>query len=386
MSGRKKIAILAGFVLSVSLFAVSITDMLLVNYYNRAHVQALGGICRRIIENRPDAEQAVLEALKEYKYDPAAPPEENIILTYGYGQPYSMFFSIAGFLTGALLFLITLLRWRQEEIARVQMLTEYLEKVNTGSGGVLLQVGEDDFSRLQDEIYKTVTELHRTRDAALKAKNNFAENLSNIAHQIKTPITSISLSMQMMHENPSSKHLEQIRRQLSRLTHLEEALLLLSRIDAGTLSLEQEDIDVFTVLMLAADNLQEMFLRAGVSVDIPESGEMAIRADMEWTIEALVNVLKNCMEHTSPGGAVHCSYEQNSLYTQIRIWDTGAGFAKEDIPHLFERFYRGQEAKGDGLGIGLALSRAIIERQNGTITARNLTDAGACFEIRIYRH
>ena len=231
-----------------------------------------------------------------------------------------------------------------------------------------------------------MTELHQMRDAALKAKNNFAENLYNIAHQIKTPITSISLSLQMMHENPSSKYLEQMHRQLSRLTHLEEALLLLSRMDAGTLLLEQEEVDVFTVLMLVADNLQEMFLRADVSVDIPEMGEMVICVDMEWTMEAIMNVLKNCMEHTPPGGTVYCAYEQNLLYTQIRIWDTGAGFAKEDIPHLFERFYRGQEAKGDGIGIGLALSKAIIEKQNGTITARNLTDGGACFEIRIYSH
>ena len=129
---------------------------------------------------------------------------------------------------------------------------------------------------------------------------------------------------------------------------------------------------VFTILMLAADNLQEMFLRADVFADIPESGEMLIRADMEWTMEAIMNILKDCMEHTPPGGTVHCSYEQNPLYTQIRIWDTGAGFAKEDIPHLFERFYRGRKMKGDGIGIGLALSKAIIEEQNGTITARNL--------------
>ncbi len=394
MSGRKNIAVLAGLVLSVSLFASSITAMLLTKHYNNAHIKALGGICQRIMENRPEAEQAVLEALKEYKHDPANMTKENILLKYGYGksdfwkpaEEYGISFSIAGFLAAVFLFLVTLLFWHKKEIARIRVLTEYLEKVNTGGSGVLLQAGEDDFSKLQDEIYKTVTELHQTRDAALEAKDNFTENLYNIAHQIKTPITSISLSMQMMHENPSPKYMEQIRRQLLRLTHLEEALLLLSRIDAGTLPLEQEEVDVFTVLMLAADNLQEMFSRAGISVDIPESGEMLIHADMEWTMEAVMNVFKNCMEHTPSGGCVQCSYEQNPLYTQIRIWDTGTGFAKEDIPHLFERFYRGKEAKGDGIGIGLALSKAIIERQNGTITAGNLTDGGACFEIHFYSH
>lgn len=394
MSGRKNIVILAGCALSVSLIAVSITVILLSNYYSHAQMRVIGGICQKVIENQPEAEQAILEALKEYKYDPAVSLEENIVATYGYRQSdfwtstekYRIISSAAGLLTGALIFLTTFLLWRHREITHIKILTEYLEKVNTGSGGVLLQTGEGEFSKLQDEIYKTVTELRQTRDTALKAKSNFAENLYNIAHQIKTPITSISLSLQMMQENPVSDHLEQIRRQLSRLTHLEEALLLLSRIDAGILSLEPEDADVFTILTLAADNLQEMFSEADVSVDIPESGEMAIHVDMEWTMEAIMNVLKNCMEHTSPGGTVHCSCEQNPLYTQIRIWDTGSGFAKEDIPYLFERFYRGQEVKGDGIGIGLAISRAIIERQNGTITARNLTNAGACFEIRFYSH
>ena len=418
MRERKNIAILTGFVLSVSLFAVSVTAMLLINHYGHTQMQVLGEIFLDIKENHPEAEQAVLEALKEYKrknkqeyqFDSSIPPEKNILLEYGYRQSdflqpaikYGMVFAAAGFLAGVLLFLVTIILCRKRETARIKMLTDYLEKVNTGSGGVLFQTGEDEFSRLQDEIYKTVTELYQTRDAALKAKNNFSENLYNIAHQIKTPITSISLSLQMMQENsmqimnagsrrmtrgnPFSEHLEKIRGQLSRLTCLEEALLLLSRIDAGTLTLEQGAVDVFTVLMLAADNLQEIFLKAGVSVDIPESGVMMIRADLEWTMEAIMNVLKNCMEHTPPGGTVHCSYEQNPLYTQILVWDTGAGFAKEDIPHLFERFYRGQGAEGDGVGIGLALSRAIIERQNGTITAYNLPAGGACFEIRFYSH
>ncbi|MDE5933717.1 MAG: HAMP domain-containing histidine kinase [Lachnospiraceae bacterium] len=276
--------------------------------------------------------------------------------------------------------------WRKKETARIKALTDYLEKVNTGGDGVLFSVGEDDFSKLQDEIYKTVTELHQTRDEALRARNCFAENLYNIAHQLKTPITSISLSTQMMYESPSLAHLEQIQKQLARLTHLEEALLLLSRIEAGTLSLERKKVDVFTLLMLAADNLQELFAKADVTVVIPELDEAVIDADLDWTMEAVMNLFKNCMEHTPAGGRVFCSYAQNPLYVEIKIWDTGSGFAKEDIPHLFERFYRGKNAKSGGIGIGLALAKAIIESQNGTITAGNPADGGACFEIHFYCH
>ncbi len=394
MSERKNISILIGFVLSVSLVSTALATFLLANYYNHAHRIALGQISQKIIEKQPEAEQAILSVLKDYQHDPDMSTEENIIWRYGYQQTdflqssgaYNGIIVLIGFFAGGVLFLVTLVVWHKKEAIRINGLTDYLEKVNTGSGGVLLQTGEDEFSKLQDEIYKTVTTLYQTRDAALKAKNNFAENLYNIAHQLKTPITSISLSAQMMKENPSPRHLEQILKQLSGLTHLEEALLLLSRIDAGTLTLERTEVDVFTVLMLAADNLQELFAEADVRVDIPESGSVLIRADMEWTMEAFINLFKNCMEHTPAGGVVHCSYEQNPLYTQIRIWDTGTGFPKKDIPHLFQRFYRGENAKGSGIGIGLAISKAIIEGQNGTISADNLTDGGACFEIRIYCH
>lgn len=284
------------------------------------------------------------------------------------------------------LFAFVLWLWRRKENKRIQALTDYLEKVNTGNSGVLFQVGEDDFSKLQDEIYKTVTTLYQTRDAAVKAKNNYAENLSNIAHQIKTPITTMSLLIQMMEKTPSPKHLEQIRQQICRLSYLEESLLLLSRIDAGTLDLQRKETDVYTILMLAADNLRELFASGKVTIEIEELGAAVIYADMDWTMEAIMNLFKNCMEHTPSTGAVYCSYEQNPIYTQVRIWNDGDGFAKEDIPHLFERFYRGKGAKNDGIGIGLALSKAIIEAQNGTLNAYNLADGRACFEIRFYSH
>ena len=264
-------------------------------------------------------------------------------------------------------------------------MAEYPDQVNNGKAVILSTSGEDDFSKLEDEIYKTVTFLYQTKDLAVQAKNDFAENLSNIAHQIKTPITAISLSVQMMRQDSGSRHLEQVEKQLLRLTHLEEALLVLSRLDAGTLLLQKNEVDVFTLLVLAADNLQELFADAGVFVDIPELGGMMMIADPDWTMEAMMNLMKNCMEH-SPGGTIHCFYAQNPLYTEIRIWDDGEGFAKEDIPHLFERFYRGQNAGEGGIGLGLSLAKEIVERQNGTIRARNKPDGGALFEIHFYSH
>lgn len=394
MNQRKNLITTVFFVLSVSLLAASLTALLMHRYYSRTQFQILGEICQAIAEDLPDTEPEILSVLKKYQLDPPSSTHDNILLKYGYRQTDFLQVSgkhigsylIIGFLSGTALFLVSLWLCHQREASRIQSLTTYLEKINTGQSGVLFQIDENDVSKLQDEIYKTVTSLYQTRDAALSARDHFAKNLSNIAHQLKTPITSISLSAQMMKDEPSPRYLEQISRQLSRLTHLEESLLLLSRIDAGALPLERKEVDVFTLLTLAAENLQELFLKTGVIINIPESGEVTIHADLEWTMEAVINLFKNCMEHTPKGGCVHCSYEQNPLYTQIRIWDTGTGFSKKDLSHLFERFYRGENARGNGIGIGLSLSKAIIESQNGTISAENLPEGGACFEIRLYSH
>ena len=381
-----KLAFIA--VLSVSFTVASLITFLVAYYYGCLQFQLLGDFCGGILEKRPDCKQAILEVLKSDSTSPAASAGENILLSFGYQQ--SDFFGINGkvfgVFAGGSLFLFSLWQWNKNRTARIKTLAGYLEKVNTGSQGLLLDTSEDEFSGLQDEIYKTITALYQTRDAALEEKNNFADNLSNIAHQLKTPITAISLSAQMMEEDPSISYLGQIRRQLDRLTHLEEALLLLSRIDAGTLSMKQSSVDVFTLLTLASDNLQELLMHKGISVDIPEAGEIEIIADLDWTMEAIINLMKNCMEHSVAGATVHCSYEKNPLYVQIRIWDEGNGFAKEDLPHLFERFYRGENGGVGGIGIGLSLSKAIIEMQDGIIRAFNLHESGACFEICFYSH
>lgn len=401
---RNKLSMHVLLSLACCLAAAFITASLLSAYYSREHFRELSQILSEVTANQPEAEQAAASALKAYESGRINSDYENIIQKYGYGQEdflkpahkYVMPFAAVGFAVGGILFIVTILVVRERENAHIKKLTDYLEQVNAGNGGILPEGGSSAFSGLKDEIYKTVTELNQTKNQALKAKNNYAENLYNIAHQIKTPITSVSLSVQMMREEGAAdgkvpdktklKNLEQIEGQLLRLTNLEESLLLLSRIDAGTLEMKTENVDVFTVLTLAADNLGELLSKACVSVNIPEGEEVSIRADMDWTMEALMNLIKNCMEHTPLGGCVRCSYEQNPLYTRIRIWDMGSGFAKEDIPHLFERFYRGQRAGNGGIGIGLAISKAIIESQNGTISASNLTNGGACFEIRFYSH
>ena len=147
-------------------------------------------------------------------------------------------------------------------------------------------------------------------------------------------------------------------------------------------------MEVSDLINAASEPLLEMMKRKKISLEVkcgkPGGPPSWILTDMQWTSEALLNVLKNCVEHTPEKGAIQVSYEKNPLYAELQIVDSGSGFSKKDLPHLFERFYRGEDASKDSAGIGLALARLIIERQNGHIYAENTSDGHARFRLRFY--
>lgn len=395
MSEKGKQKILLAFPFAVLAAGIILTSVFFLRTYRQIAFEHTSALCETILANSPEAEPQLLAALKEY--DSLTEQElrgNDYLEKYGYRAddfcydfpPDTVLFPILFFLGTICAFAAEIFLSHRKSRKRIADLTEYLEQVNLGTGGTLIHTKEDEYSHLQDEIYKTVTTLYQTRETAVNAKKNFADNLANIAHQLKTPLTAAFLSLQLMEKEIPEVYTEQIRQQLKRLSRLEESLLVLSRIDAGTLPLRREKIDLYTVLNLAADNLDDLLRKNQISVDIPENGCIEFWGDLEWTMEALINLIKNCMEHSKPGGTVHCDYSTNPLYAEILVWDDGNGFDTEDLPRLFDRFYRGRRAVPDGIGIGLALARSIFELQNGTITACNLQNGGACFEIRIYSH
>lgn len=220
MSGRKNFVIIFGFVVAVSLISSAVTAMLVSCYYSRLQFDLVNVICGEVLEQEPEMMNIVSVALKEYtsgNVDGVA--VNNVLSVLGYrisdfpdsDITYHIIFAITGFLAGIFLFVITFVFRNKTEAKRIEALSDYLEQVNIGKAVVLSVSGEDIFSKLEDEIYKTVTFLYQTKDAAVQAKNDFAENLSNIAHQIKTPITAISLSLQTLSEIPMKNEYEKIR-------------------------------------------------------------------------------------------------------------------------------------------------------------------------------
>ena len=217
MSGRKNVVIIVGFVAAVSLISSAVTAMLVSCHYSRLQFDLVNVICGEILEQEPRMKNIVSAALKEYtsgNVDGVAVKDVLSVLGYRISDfsdsaiTYPIIFAITGFLTGSLLLAVTFVFRNKTETKRIEELSDYLEQVNIGKAVVLSASGEDNFSKLEDEIYKTVTFLYQTKDAAVQAKNDFAENLSNIAHQIKTPITAISLSLQTLSEMPMKTEYE----------------------------------------------------------------------------------------------------------------------------------------------------------------------------------
>ena len=250
---------------------------------------------------------------------------------------------------------------------------------------------EGELSILKIEIDKMLVRL-REQAEDLKADSQYlSSSLADISHQIRTPLTSIHLVLSLLSEPGLPKEerrslTQQLSILISRIDWLIEALLKLSRLDAGTVSLNQEYVFVRDLVAAAVTPLEiSMELREQQFSFTGANGSEAFRGDFAWTAEALGNLLKNCMEHTPPGGEILVSSSDNAIFTELIVEDNGPGFAVEDLPRLFERFYKGKNSGEESIGIGLSLSRTILSRQNATIKAENRPSGGARFIIHFYK-
>ena len=247
---------------------------------------------------------------------------------------------------------------------------------------------EGELSILANQIQKMTLRLTESAKAVKEEKANLANSLADISHQLRTPLTAMSLTAAMLHDAalPADKRVE-LSRELSRLLNrtqwLVESLLKLSRLDAGTVKLAADTVAVRPLILRAAAPLAIAMDLRSQRLDI-RCGTESFTGDLTWTAEALGNILKNCMEHTPEGGCITVTALETALFTQITVEDTGPGFAGQDIPHLFERFYKGSNASENSYGIGLALARTVITAQNGTVQAMNGA-AGARFVIKFYK-
>jgi len=274
--------------------------------------------------------------------------------------------------------------------ASLAKLSEDLDRILHGTENILISQSEEgELGVLQSEIHKMTATLKEQSDLLLSDKIRLTDAIADIFHQLRTPLTSMNLIVSMLSKEDLSyeKRIELVRdlsKQLKRIQWLVEALLKISKIDAGTAVFAKENVSVKKLISKASESLLiPMELRSqNLLVNCKDESFIG---DFAWTAEAIANLLKNCMEHTPEGGSIQIDVEESALFTQIIVSDSGEGFDEDDIPYLFERFYKGSNATSESIGIGLALSRAIISNQNGTIKAENIQGGGARFVIKFYK-
>ena len=272
---------------------------------------------------------------------------------------------------------------------KLQKLNKDLDALLTG--GIPLPIreyNEGELSILANHIQKITQRLVESAEATKADRIRLANSLADISHQLRTPLTAINLTATMLQEKnlPNKRRIElarELQGLLTRTDWLVESLLKLSKLDAGTVKLGKNTISVNELIHQASEPLLIPMELRGQRL-VAHCDLEAFQGDLVWSAEALGNILKNCMEHTPNGGTIIISAVENALYTQITVEDTGSGFVPQDIPHLFERFYKGGNASETGYGIGLALARTIITAQNGTVQAMN-GKSGAKFVIKFYK-
>lgn len=291
--------------------------------------------------------------------------------------------------TGLIIIIIHYL-FRRRLYAAIARMAQRVDRVLHGQDEVLVGGSrEGELAILENELEKMTVRLRDQAQALKEDKVFLADAMADISHQLRTPLTSMGLVTRMLAAGDITDKrrielLHDLRFQEERVSWLVETMLKNSRIDAGAVIFEPHELPVRTLLSDAASVLAISFEIRGIGLVMKCDGGKLF-ADPAWTKEAIGNIIKNCMEHMKDGGTLYLTGRTTPVYTEIVIEDTGEGFAKEDLPHIFERYYRGQNAHKESIGIGLALAQRIITQQKGTIKAENRQQGGARFIIRFYK-
>ncbi len=279
----------------------------------------------------------------------------------------------------SLLFLIYLfIKYLQKREKAINDITKYIKELNKKNYSLKIDSNtEDDLSILKNEIYKTTVMLKETRDISIKDKKNLKKSLEDISHQIKTPLTSILVMLDNLIDDPDmDKHVREdfirdIKRNVNNISFLVQSILKLSKFDVNAIKFMRKKFYLKDCIQEASKNVSTLCDLKNIKLNIKGDDTAFILGDFMWQVEAITNILKNSLEYSSLNSTIDIIYEQNNAYAKISIIDYGECISKQDLPHIFERFYKGKNSSSDSIGIGLALSKAIIENDNGVVNVES---------------
>lgn len=291
--------------------------------------------------------------------------------------------------TGILLIFIC---YQKQRNRKIQELVDYIHKIEHGIYRIEIEENDEgELSRLQNELYKITVMLRESSELAGQQKKALADSVSDISHQLKTPLTSCLVLLdnlsesENMTEETRRRFLSEITRQLTSVSWLVQVLLKLSRLDAGVVELKEEELSVSALIRSAVEKVGLLAEWKQIDIQVMGEEEPCIKGDRHWLEEALVNLIKNAIEHSPEDSEIRIQVEDNQVYTCIHVRDFGSGISYEDQKHIFERFYRSADAGEDSVGIGLALAQEIMKRQNGYLTVESEPGQGTTFYMKFLK-
>lgn len=399
MKNNTKFAIFSSIIISLlflSLFIIS-------NYHFRQQYQTtnnllLSSLINKIKTTYPElSEIEIIEVLNNpdlteedlfKKYGINIQNESLSIKQQNLNNQYFLF-TIISILIYSLTIILIIIIYNKKEKAKINKITNYLKELNNHQYSLAIEDNqEEDLSLLKNEIYKTAITLNEKTLLLKKDKESLKDSLSDISHQLKTPLTSINLMIDTLRhqDNLSSTErrelLNNIHRKITNTNFLVHSLLKLSKFDANTIEFNRQNNSLSKILKDVLDNLSTLSDLKDIKINIKGSKDISLYCDYKWEVEALTNIIKNCIEHSNNSSKIDITYQKNDIFTKIIIQDNGCGISKKDLPHIFDRFYKAQNSSKDSIGIGLSLAKTIIEKDNGYITVDSVINKGTTFTIK----
>ena len=357
----------------------------------------IDNIISQVIEKYPDiTEEEVLEILKNNET-----PESSVLEKYGYTPDISYIKTLGEqietnkkqnialviiFGTVSLGIYLIYVITQEKKIAEIN---EYIKQINNKN--YILKIEENDngeLSKLRNELYKTTVLLKETAEISEKEKENLSTAIADISHQLKTPLTSIRIMLDNIQDDPDMEKevredfLREISKQIDWISSLVVALLKIAKFDAGTIKMENNEINAKNLIDNIVSNLAILMELKNIEIITNVDDKATFIADYKWQQEALTNILKNAIEHSKHNSRIYITVENTNLFLKIIIKDEGSGIDKEDLKHIFQRFYKAKNSSENSIGIGLPLAKAIIEQSNGYIKVETKYGEGTSFEVK----
>lgn len=401
---KKKIELKKALIINFIVIVLSSVCFGLLNYYEymkytRNFNKKINSIYAEVLERYPDIDELELikilnssnnveNSLKDYGINLQ---KDNVLLEnekeFRVFQKINIIYLVLVSICLVTIFIV----YNANKDKKLKKITEYIEEINKKNYKLEIDSNtEDELSILQNEIYKTTILLKEQAENSLNDKVSLKNSISDISHQLKTPLTSITILLDNIIGNPDmdidtrNEFISDIRREIININFLVQALLKLSKFDANAVEFIQKEVKISKIIDSAIKNVMPLcdLQKVEIKVEVNENDTMV--CDEKWQIEAISNILKNSVEFSNSGDTILIRANKYKLYTQIDIKDNGKGIAKEDIPHIFERFYKGKNSSKNSIGIGLALSKTIINQNGGNIAVESKVGEGTRFVIKYF--